>query len=266
MLDGAAAGVEDVDELVAGEVGEFLVLLGFLLLAAVGAVDGEQVLDDGDFFRGLEAGQAVGLGAEDQGVAALEEHGAAGVEADADEVTVGGEVGGGIAVLGEHLVLLFGGTLDLLEGGVELGGVLGGEFGGGLGVFQAFGGFGDAAVGLVDHGGEAFHVGGADVLFVERGGIGSGGGGDGFRHDEVVELGLVEVSAFARDGGCWDGRWGGRGREGVWHGGVFRCVQSVIGESRRAHGKSSGELDLDFFNREWTRMDANDSENHEIHE
>jgi hypothetical protein len=98
VLDGGAAGVEDVEEFVAVEAGDFLFLEGFLLVAGFAAVGGEQVLDDFDFLGGLEAGEAVGLGAEDEGIAALEEDGAAGIEAGADEIAVGGEIRGRVAI------------------------------------------------------------------------------------------------------------------------------------------------------------------------
>jgi hypothetical protein len=92
-----------VEELVAVEAGDFLFLEGFLLVAGFAAVGGEQILNDFDFLGGLEAGEAVGLGAEDEGIAALEEDGAAGIEAGADDIAVGGEIGGSVAIFIEHL-------------------------------------------------------------------------------------------------------------------------------------------------------------------
>ena len=189
VLDGAAAGVEDVDEFVAVEAGDFLFLDRFLLVAGFAAVGGEEVLDNEDFLGGLEAGQAVGLGAEDEGIPALEEDGAVGIEAGADKVAVGGEVGGGVAVFIEHLVLLLGGALDFLKGGDEVGGGLVGEVGGGFGIFLGLAGLAGALAGFFDDGVEAVQIEGGDVLLVEGDGVVARGGEDGFAEDEVLKLG-----------------------------------------------------------------------------
>jgi hypothetical protein len=216
VLDGGAAGVEDVEEFVAAEAGEFLVLGDVLLGALVVAEDVEEALDGGDFLRGLEAGEAVGLDAGDEGFRALDEDAATGVETGGDEVAAGGEVGGGIAVLGEHLVFLFGGALDLLEGDVEGDGGFAEGLGGVLGVGGALAGLAGAGAGLADGGGEVGEVGGGDVLVVELDEVGGGGGADGFRQGEVLDLGFVEVAA-----GAWGFGGGGHWRNGdVGHGGI----------------------------------------------
>ena len=79
VLDGGAAAVDGVEEGVAVDAGEFLVFGGVLLVVLGFAVGGEQDFDGGDFFRGLEAGKAVGFGAGDEGIRALEEDRAAGI-------------------------------------------------------------------------------------------------------------------------------------------------------------------------------------------
>ena len=168
VLDGAAAGVQNVEEFVAVEAGEFLVF-GEVLLGALVAAEGvEEGLDGGDFFRSLEAGEAVGLDAGDEGFRALDENTAVGVETGGDEVATGGEVGGGIAVLGEHLAFLFGGALDFLEGDVEGGGGFAEGLGGVLGVGGALAGLAGAGAGLADSGGEGG----------EGGEVGGGGADD----------------------------------------------------------------------------------------
>ena len=205
VLDGAAAGVEDVEEFVAVEAGEFLFLGGLLLIAGIAAVGGEQGFNGGDFFRGLEAGQAVGLGAGDEGVAALEEDGAAGIETGANEVAVGGEVGGRIAVFIEHLVFLFGGALDFLEGGDEGRDGFTGEFGSSLGILAGLAGLAGTGAGLLHGGIETVQIEGGDVLLVEGGGIVAAGGEDGLGEDKVFELALLIVAALLRGGGGWNG-------------------------------------------------------------
>ncbi len=179
VLDGGAAAVDGIKKGVAVDAGKFLVLGGVLLEILGAEVGFEQRFDGGDFFRGLEAGERVGLGAGDEGVRALAEDGAAGIEAAADEVAIGGEMGGGIAVLGEHLVLLLGGTLDPLEGGDELGGGIRGIGGGLFGLAHLLAGGGGALAGLGEGGLEFDEPGGSDVVVGHFCRMGAGGGEDG---------------------------------------------------------------------------------------
>ncbi len=72
MLDGGAAGVEGVDELVAVEAGGFLFEVASLLPVLGILVGIEEGLDGGDFLRGAEAGEVVRSGAGDEGFPALE--------------------------------------------------------------------------------------------------------------------------------------------------------------------------------------------------
>jgi len=100
VLDGGAAGVQRVDEFVAAEAGEAFSFAAFLLCLLTVLVGGKERLDRVDFLRGAEAGQVIRGGAGDEGGGALDEDGAAGVDARADEVSIEREVRGGIAVLG----------------------------------------------------------------------------------------------------------------------------------------------------------------------
>ena len=163
VLDDAAAGVEGAHEVVAGEAGEFLGAGGFLLGAFVVAVLGEECVKGGDLLGFFVSGEAVGLGAGDEGIRALEEDGSAAIEAGADEVAVGGEVGFWIAIGREHFVFLLGGALDSLEGGVEFCGGLAAFEGGLLGVCGVFHGPAGAAAGLGDDSREAGEECGVDV-------------------------------------------------------------------------------------------------------
>ena len=122
VLHGAAVVVEQLDEFIAVEAAEFFAAGGLLLGGFVFAVVAEEVVDGFDGFGGFVTGEIVGGGAGDEGFGTLEEDGAALVHADAHEVAIGGEVGGGVAIDGEHAVFLFGGTLDALQGDVEGGG------------------------------------------------------------------------------------------------------------------------------------------------
>lgn len=195
VLDDGAADVEGVHEIVAGEAGEFLGAGGFLLGFFFAAVGGEEIFEGGDLFGLFVAGEGVSLGASNQGCGALEEGGAAGIEAGADEVAVGCEVGVRIAVFGEHLVFLFGGALDGLEAGEEGCGGFGALEGGGGGFFGIDPGFGGAAASLGDDVGKTGEVGCVDIAVLDGGGIGEGGGFDVFGQLDVIELGLVEVAA-----------------------------------------------------------------------
>lgn len=211
VLDGGAAGVDELDEVIAIEAGGFLGAGGFLLGVLVIAVLGEQGLYGGDGFRGFVAGEVVLPGAGDEGDGALEEIGAAAIEAAADEVAIGGEVGGGVAIDGEHLVFLFGGALDGLEGGAQGGGGLVALEGGFLGVSGLAGGGGGAAVGFVDGFLEFQQKRGIDVAVGHGSGVGVGGGLDGLGEGDVFELGAIEITAGARGFGFGGGDWRGGG-------------------------------------------------------
>jgi len=226
VLDGEAAGVDVVEEAVAVEAGEFLVAGGYGLAVLGGGVGGEQGLDGGDFLRGLEAGEVVRLGACDEGGGALEEVGAAAIEAGADEVAIGGEVGGGVAIGGEHLVFLFGGALDFAQGGVEIGCGLDGGGGGLLGLGAAVAGGAGAGAGLGGGGLEIIQPGGGDVLLLHFRGVVAGGGQHGLGEVEVLELALVEVAAAVGGGGGFRGG-SGCGIGGFWHGGLFWVNQAA---------------------------------------
>lgn len=153
-------------------------------------------------------------------------------EKSADEVAVGGEIGGGVAVFIEHLVLLLGGALDFLEGGDEIGGGLAGEVGGGLGVFLGLAGFAGALAGFLHHGVEAVQIEGGDVLLVES------GGGDGFAEGEVFELAVLIITASGWGGGGW---FCGRS-DRVGHGsiGFFNSYWLLSGFSDGGTGKPRG--------------------------
>ncbi len=119
MLHGTAVVVEQLDEFIAVEAAEFFAAGGLLLGGFVFAVFAEEVGDGLDGFGGFVSGEAIGSGAGDEGLGTLEKDGAALVHADVHEVAIGGEVGGGVAIDGEHAVFLLGGTLDALQGDVE---------------------------------------------------------------------------------------------------------------------------------------------------
>ena len=197
VLDGGAAAVDGVEEGVAIDAGEFLVFGGVLLVVLGFAVGGEQGFGGGDFFRGLEAGEAVGLGAGDEGIRALEKDGAAGIEAGADEVAAGGEIGGRVAVFGEHLVLLLCGTLDLLERLDESRGGGEGGTGGLFGFADLLAGGASALAGLGEGGLELAEPGGGDFAVGHFRRVAAGGGEDGVGKAEVLGLVLIEVAAGA---------------------------------------------------------------------
>ncbi len=195
MLDGGAAGVEDVDELVAGEAGDFFLDGAFLPEVSGGFVFIEECLDGVHFILGFEAGEAVIGGALDEADGALAEGGAVRGDAVADEVAIEREVRLGIAILGEHLEFLLGGALDFLEGDFEC--FRGGEGLGGLGLRLVLGeaGRGGARVRLPDDGLVGVQVFGGDVLLVHEDGIVTGCGEDGFGLLDVFELRDIEIGA-----------------------------------------------------------------------
>lgn len=204
-LHGGAAVVEHVDEGVAVEAGEAF-FLGSLALAVLGGLVGlEEGLEFRDFLRGAEAGKAVGGGAGDEGDGALDKGGAVGVDPGADEIAVEREVGGRIAVVGEHAEFLAGGTLDAAKAGHECLGC--GEGGGGLGFGMVLGvdGGGGAGPGLLYGFRELVEVCRGNALFAEGGLVDAGGAENGVGFVDVLKLAAVEVAAGA--GGFRDWVW-----------------------------------------------------------
>ena len=213
VLEGGAEGVDAFEEGVAGDAlggGEFV---GVGLGVLGGAVVREVALDEQDL-GGVDAGEVVGSGEGDEGVGVLEEGGAVGVEALADQIGAGVEIGGGVAIGLEEFFLLLGRALDAVEFGDEEALRAFRTEGGGFALAAGLAGGGGLRAGLGDEGAEGGVVGGGETAFFEVGGV-AGRGGENlevFTFLDVIELGLVEKAGRLLVGvGCieWIGGWGG---------------------------------------------------------